>query len=75
VTISSARELEFRSAVKSEPGAKLYRVVKIIRLTIDLMLAEPFPRIEKLTATIALKRQSSGSHNIFQIFFHHVYLF
>jgi|GEM_PF-3907721 hypothetical protein len=31
-------------------------VVELIRLTIDQMLAETFPRFEKLTATIAFKR-------------------
>jgi hypothetical protein len=34
-------------------------VVELIRLTIDQMLAETFPRFEKLTATIAFKRERS----------------
>ena len=34
----------------------LYGAVRLIRLTVDQMLAEPFPRFKKSTATIAFKR-------------------
>ncbi|MGH7853732.1 MAG: hypothetical protein ACREP3_09850 [Candidatus Binatia bacterium] len=53
-------DLEWGASVTVSNRRQLYCAFELLRLTVDLMLAEPFPRFEKLTATIAFKRQSSG---------------